>query len=110
MEITVNEYKRVAVITVTGRIDSATSAEFESTINDVIEKGKHNLVLDLSDIEFLSSAGLRILVTTRKALQAAGGDVVLAEPSDRVVETLDTAGLNVLFERYDTREAAIAAF
>ena len=110
MEITVNEYKRVAVITVTGRVDSATATEFETTINEVIEKGKHNLVLDLSDVEFLSSAGLRVLVTTRKTLQAAGGDIVLAEPSDRVVETLDTAGLDVLFERYDSREAAIAAF
>lgn len=110
MEITVNEYKRVAVITVTGRVDSATASEFENSINDVIEKGKHNLVLDLSQVEFLSSAGLRVLVTTRKALQSAGGDIVLAQPSDRVVETLDTAGLDVLFERYDTREAAIAAF
>jgi anti-anti-sigma factor len=110
VEITVNEYKRVAVITVTGRVDSATATEFENTVNEVIEKGKHNLVLDLSEVEFLSSAGLRVLVTTRKTLQAAGGDIVLAEPSDRVVETLDTAGLDVLFERYDSREAAIAAF
>lgn len=110
MEITINEYKRVAVITVTGRVDSVTANDFESNINSVIEQGKHNLALDLSQVDFLSSAGLRVLVTTRKTLQAAGGDIVLAQPSDRVVETLDTAGLDVLFERYDTREAAVAAF
>jgi anti-sigma B factor antagonist len=110
VEITVNEYKRVAVITVTGRVDSATATDFETNINEVVEKGKHNLVLDLSQVEFLSSAGLRVLVTTRKTLQGAGGNIVLAQPSERVVETLDTAGLDVLFERYDTREAAVAAF
>lgn len=110
MEITIQEYKRVAVITVTGRVDSATASEFENEVNEVIEGGQHNLVLDLSQVDFLSSAGLRVLVTTRKTLQAAGGDIVLAQPSDRVVETLDTAGLDVLFERYDTREAAVAAF
>jgi anti-anti-sigma factor len=110
VEITIQEYKRVAVITVTGRVDSATASDFEANVNDVIEGGQHNLVLDLSQVDFLSSAGLRVLVTTRKTLQGAGGDIVLAQPSDRVVETLDTAGLDVLFERYDTREAAIAAF
>jgi anti-anti-sigma factor len=110
VEITIQKYKRVAVITVTGRVDSATASEFENRVNEVIEDGQHNLVLDLSQVEFLSSAGLRVLVTTRKTLQAAGGDIVLAQPSDRVVETLDTAGLDVLFERYDTREAAVAAF
>jgi anti-anti-sigma factor len=110
VEITIQEYKRVAVITVTGRVDSATASDFENKVNDVIEEGQRNLVLDLSKVEFLSSAGLRVLVTTRKTLQAAGGDIVLAQPSDRVVETMDTAGLNVLFERYDTREAAVAAF
>jgi len=110
MEIEVKEYKRVSVLTVTGRIDSATSNEFESKLNELTEAGRVNLVLDLSNVEFISSAGLRVLVTTRKGVKGAGGDVVLAKPSSQVIETLEIAGLDVLFEKYDTREEAVAYF
>jgi anti-sigma B factor antagonist len=110
MEIDVKEYKRVSVITVTVRIDSATSSEFEQELNELTEAGRVNLVLDLSAVEFISSAGLRVLVTTRKAVKSAGGDVVLAKPSDQVIETLEIAGLDVLFDKFPNREAAVASF
>ena len=110
MEITTKEYKRVVVITVTGRVDSATAGEFESSVKEVIESGKINLVSDMAEVEFLASAGLRVLVTTRKTVQGAGGDIVIAQPSQRVVETLDIAGLDVLFTTFPDRESAIASF
>jgi anti-anti-sigma factor len=110
VEINTVEYKRVIVLTITGRIDSATARDFESELNSLTEKGKNNLVLDLSDVDFISSAGLRVLVTTRKAVRSAGGDLVMANPSDRVIETLEIAGLDVLFEKYEDRESAVASF
>lgn len=110
MEIDVKEYKRVSVIAVSGRIDSATSSEFENELNNLTETGRVNLVLDLSAVEFISSAGLRVLVTTRKAVKSAGGDVVLAKPSTQVNETLEIAGLDVLFEKFPNREEAVAFF
>ncbi|MFN2149099.1 MAG: STAS domain-containing protein [Anaerolineales bacterium] len=110
MEIVVKEYKRVSVMTVTGRIDSATSSEFEEQLNSLTESGRVNIVLDLSAVEFISSAGLRVLVTTRKAVKSAGGDLILAKPSSQVVETLEIAGLDVLFEKFPNREEAVAYF
>lgn len=110
MEITTKEYKRLAVMTVTGRIDSATSAEFETAIQTVIEGGKRNIVLDMADVDFLSSSGLRVLVTTRKDLNKSGGRITLAQLSERVQETLAIAGLDVLFESFPDRESAIASY
>lgn len=110
MQISTKEFKRVAVVEVEGRIDSATAAEFEAELAKLTEGGKNNLVLDLSGVDFISSAGLRVLVNTRKAVRAAGGDLVLAKPSDRVFETLDIAGLDVLFEIFSDREAAVGSF
>jgi anti-sigma B factor antagonist len=110
VEITTQEYKRVGVLTASGRIDSATAAEFEAAARQLVSKGKVNLVFDLSGVDFLSSAGLRVLVTTRKEVKAAGGDLALANPSDRVKETLEVAGLDVLFERFPDRETAIGSF
>lgn len=110
MNIDVKEYKRVSVLTVTGRIDGATAGDFENELNTLAEAGRVNLVLDLGAVEFISSAGLRVLVTTRKAVKGAGGEIVFAQPSAQVVETLEIAGLNVLFDNYPNREAAVAAF
>ena len=110
MEITTNEYRRVAVISVSGRIDTSTSTQFEETINDLIDKGHFNLVMDFNEVDFLSSSGLRILVTTRKKLREMGGDVVLANPSQRAADSVEIAGLDKLFQSYPDREEAIGSF
>ncbi|MGB2895831.1 MAG: STAS domain-containing protein [Anaerolineales bacterium] len=110
MEITVKGYKRVAVVTVAGRVDSVTYSEFESVLQAELEQGRVNVALDLSGVEFISSAGLRVLVNARKTVKNAGGKIVIAQPSQQVSETLEIAGLEVLFEQFPDRETAIAAF
>jgi anti-sigma B factor antagonist len=110
VEITTQEHKRVSIVTVSGRVDSATAGEFESALKSLIENGRTKIILDMIDVDFLSSAALRVMVTARKAVQGSGGDLVIAQPSERVVDTLDIAGLDVLFKTYPDRETAIGAF
>jgi len=110
VEITTKEYRRVAVISVSGRIDTSTSTQFEEAINELINKGHHNLVLDFSNVDFLSSSGLRILVTTRKKTREMGGDVVLANPSQRAADSVEIAGLDKLFVSFPNREEAVGFF
>ena len=110
MEIIVTEYKRVAVLQPKGRVDSATATELEVALGRLTNAGKHNLVLDFSQVEYLSSAGLRVLVATLKAARQAGGDLCLASPSPRIVEALRLVGVDALLTVYDSREAAIGSF
>jgi anti-sigma B factor antagonist len=110
MEISTQEYKRVAVVTVSGRVDTNTAGDFEAALRELIDHGRVNLALDLSQVDFLSSSGLRVMVTSRKAIKDAGGEICLAAPSERVKETLELSGLNVLFPSFPDREAAIASF
>ena len=110
MEISSTIHRRVVVITVSGRIDTATSSEFEEALEDLIEKGKKNLVMDFAAVDFLSSSGLRVLVTIRKKLRQAGGDIVLATPSERAADSFEIAGLDKLFPSYPDRESAVGAF
>lgn len=110
MEISMQEYKRVGVITVAGRIDGSTSPDFEKRLKEIIQAGKKNLVLDMKAVDFMSSSCLRVMLTTRKSLMSIGGRLVLADPSKRVVDTLDIAGIDVLFDVYPDRESAIASF
>lgn len=110
MEISTKQYKRVVVVAINGRIDSAAASEFETALNQLTEDGQDTIVLDLNEVEFLASAALRVMVTIRKAVQEKGGELAIAQPSPRVIDTLEIAGLNVLFTTYPDRETAIGSF
>jgi anti-sigma B factor antagonist len=110
MEIQINDHKRVSVVAITGRVDGSTAGEFEAALTSLTDAGKFNIILDMSDVDFVSSAGLRVLVNTRKVVNSAGGKILLAEPSQQVIDTLDIAGLDVLFEQFEDRETAIGTF
>jgi anti-sigma B factor antagonist len=109
MEIDVQEYKRVAIVEISGRIDSASSAELEASLQSLIDKGKRNLVLDMAKVEFLSSSGLRVIVNAYKACKEIG-QLCVAQPSERAASSLSIAGIDSLFAIHPTREAAIASF
>jgi len=103
-------YKRVVAVTVTGRVDSATAADLEAALNALTNEAGSNFVLDLGGVDFLSSSGLRVLVTTLKSVRKTGGDVRLAQPSQRAIDAINLAGLDVLFKVFPDRESAIASY
>lgn len=102
--------KRVDVITVDGRIDSNSAPEFDSKLKEVTGNGRYNLVLDLSSVNYMSSAGLRAIVAALRETKKRGGDVRIASPSDRVAEVLSLAGLDSLFKVYDDATTAVGSF
>ena len=110
MELSTQEYKRVAVVDISGRIDAARAPDLEAKLQELLSKGHKNLILDMAEVEFVSSSGLRVMLTARKSAQRSGGDLSIARPSQRVKDTLDIAGLDVIFETFEDREAAIASY
>lgn len=110
MELRTQVYQRVTVVTVSGRVDSASASDLEAELKKQMDEGKVSLVLDLSGVDFLSSSGLRVLVTVLKSVRKSGGDLRLAQPSQRATDAIDLAGLDVLFQSFPDREAAIASF
>jgi anti-anti-sigma factor len=109
MEITTRDYKRSNVIRVIGRVDASTYNLLEDKLNEYIQDGRVHLVLEMDATEYLSSAGARVLISAQKALKPRGGRLVLSQPSERVREVLDLAGLETLFPIYDTTVAALAS-
>jgi anti-sigma B factor antagonist len=110
MEIATQEYKKVAVMSVSGRVDSSTAPELESQLKLLVDGGQNHLVLDLKDVEYMSSAGLRAMVSTLKSVKRVNGDLRLANPSARVEEVLRLAGLTSIFSIHPTQEEAVASF
>lgn len=100
----------VTLVEVSGRVDSMNASEFGSGLSAQITNGKVQLVLDLSSVEYMSSAGLREIVTTLKSAKKASGDLRLAQPSQRVREVLEMAGLDTIFRIYTTQDDAINSY
>jgi anti-sigma B factor antagonist len=109
VNIEVEDLKRVELVKVNGRIDSSNAAEFDNVLKEVVGR-KHNVVLEMSGIDYISSAGLRAMIALLRECKKHKGNVRLANPSERVVEVLALAGLDSLFDVYDSEAAAVGSF
>lgn len=110
IEINVSNQEQVTLVEVSGRVDSMNANQFGTAISEQIDGGKANLVLDLSSVEYMSSAGLREIVTSLKKAKRAQGDLRLAQPSDRVREVLEMAGLDSIFRIYPSQSEAVGSY
>lgn len=94
MDITRKELKHCDLITITGRVDSATSPQLSEIMTEIMNSGRFHLVVDLAGLEFLSSAGIWVLVNTQKNCKKYNrGEVILVNVPERILSTLDLAGL-----------------
>jgi anti-sigma B factor antagonist len=110
MEIIISEMHRATLAEVSGRIDSTNAAQLGDALNGQIEAGRHQLVVDLSRVDYISSAGLRELVAALKRVKTVNGDLRLATPSDRVREVLNLAGLDTIFQIFPTQVEAVGSY
>jgi anti-sigma B factor antagonist len=110
MEINSSEMRRVQLFEIMGRVDSSNANELGSAMDRAVDDGKNNVVLDLGEVEYMSSAGLREMVRVLKRVKRSGGDLRIANPSDRVKEVLELAGLDTIFEIYPTQVEAVGSF
>jgi len=110
MEISTKDMKRVSLVTVKGRVDSSTAPDFEKALHALIQSNRSQIVLELAGVEYMSSAGIRGMVSSLKAAKSGGGDVRLARPSQRVKEVVELAGLTSIFAIYDDLTEAVGSF
>jgi len=110
VEIQVSGQDHVTLIEVSGRIDSMNANQFGEAINAEIDGGNIHIVLDLSGVDYMSSAGLREIVSSLKKVKRATGDLRLAQPSDRVREVLEMAGLDTIFRIFPSQAEAVGSY
>lgn len=102
MELTTERFKKCALVRVKGRIDSRTALELEEALDKIMEDGEYKIVLDMSGVEFTSSAGMRVLIRTQKECKRLNrGELMLAAVPERITEALDLAGLLPIFRISD---------
>ena len=110
MKITQRVEGEVTVFVPEGRIDTQSAADMDQALQAAVSEGRHNLVVDMSGVEFISSVGLRALAATLVKSRAEGGDMKVAALNARVTRVFRIIGFDVLMSVHDTPEAAIADF
>ena len=82
-----------AVVSVAGKVDASTEQQFRDALTSVLVHGMPRIVVDLSRVTFMSSAGIGVLMGVRRVLADAGGSLVLAAPHGQVAQVLSMAGV-----------------
>ncbi len=97
MEIIKNYNGKELTLSVNGRIDTITSVEFDESIQ--VEYGNFNsLIIDFNDVNYISSAGLRVLISTGKKLEAEDIKMVILNVSDDIQKIFKLSGFDKIFE------------
>jgi anti-sigma B factor antagonist len=110
MEITEEKQDTVSIFKLNGRLDSNTSQGFEKKIFDAISDGSINMIIDFKDLDYISSAGLRVILKATKALNREEGKIMLCAMQDYVKEVFEIAGFDSFLPIVPTMDDALKAF
>ena len=100
----------VVRVTVEGRLDAVTVPGFEQTLQRLLAEGQIRIVVDLGAVNYISSSGLRALLTARRQARIRGGEVLLCQLHPRVREIFEMVGFLSVFGVYATCQEAASAF
>ncbi len=109
MEFKHDQKEQYHILQVSGRFDINTAAEFEAEIQKCISDGHNHIVVDLSDLEYISSAGLRSILIGAKSVKAAQGEMRFCSMSGMVEEVFTVSGFKSMFKIFDSVSAATSA-
>lgn len=104
MEADVEERGDVVIVRVHGRLDAASSPQLEKRISAIIDSGHFKLILNLEDVDYLSSAGMRLMLSASKKLKNLEGKLVVCSLNEEVMDVMKMAGFHQVIEIYSTEE------
>jgi anti-anti-sigma factor len=110
MKIKIQDYNDVAVVELQGELDSDSIELFQKTITDIIDVRKAGIVLDMSDLGFIDSAGLEQLLWARECCNENNCQLRLAGLDETLMKILEVTRLENQFECYEELAKAVKSF
>jgi anti-sigma B factor antagonist len=107
MEISEDRKADAVVLALSGKLDATTAKTFEKKILSQIESGERRFVINLAQLDYISSAGLRVFLLAAKRLNSANGKILLSSLQDSVREVFDITGFSSVFCIYGSDDDAI---
>ena len=100
----------VSVVYLKGYLDAHTAPDFEKMLQTLVDEERIRIVVNLADLSYISSAGLGVFMGFIEDIRKKGGDIKLAEPTDKVFRVFDLLGFPVLYEVFQQESEAIAKY
>ncbi len=97
MKVNVREDGQIMVIELNGHVDASNAFQLEEKMEEIVSSGKHKIVVNFKTVDYISSAGLRVLLTAIKKVKSHQGDMVLCEMSDNIHKIFSLAGFTNIF-------------
>ncbi len=110
MQITSRDQNGVTVFVLEGRVDSTGANEMDSALQEAAASGHHKMVLDMSGVTYINSAGLRTLADILTQNRANGGDLRLVALSSKVERVFKIIGFDKFFGTYSSVNAAVVGY
>lgn len=109
MEVKATEQDGISILALSGRMDATTTPEFESAARELLTRGKNLVIVDMAELEYISSAGLRGILGLVKSLKAVSGKLAFCALQPMAAEVFRISGFNAMLTVCGTREEALCA-
>lgn len=110
MNVTTQEIDSVTVVRIEGNLDTNTSPEAQEHFDGLLGKGARKVLVDCEKVDYMSSAGLRVLLGTVKRLTAAGGSLRISGLNETVREVFEISGFSTILAVFATEAEALKGF
>ena len=110
MNISVTVNGDITVVGFEGNLDTNTAPEAEERLSELAREGSGKILIDFADLDYISSAGLRVLLATAKKLRGAGGNLRLCSLNEMVSEVFEISGFSTIFAVFPTEAEALEGF
>ena len=107
MKIELISLSGYSVVKVEGRLDTVSAPDFEKKVRAWIDEGTSALIVDFTDLEYISSAGLRVLLVAAKSAKAAGGKLSCCSLKGVVRKVFEVSGFSTMLPVYESLESAV---
>lgn len=109
LSIQTEREEKAVVISPLGRVDGSNAAVLESAIQEQLDAGEKILLFDFKDLNYISSAGLRVFLMTARRLQGEGGKTLFFGLSGPIAHIFEISGFSAILSIFDSRDAAMGA-
>ncbi len=111
MDISIKEQtSEITIVEISGRIDASNTPMLDEEMSKVLSEGKTKVIVDLSNLAYISSAGLRVFLSAVKKLKKSNGDLRLCGLSPNIMKIFKLAGFNKIFQIFDSEKEAVDSF
>ena len=110
MNITTTEVEGITIAEFEGNLDTNTAPEAEERLGELLEKGVTKILVDFTTLDYISSAGLRVLLVTTKRLGGTGGSMRICGLNETVDEVFEISGFSTIFSVFKSRDEALEGF